>query len=665
MHSAIAMLLAVVAAVDAAPSDRALRASEAFERNVLAELERIAPGAVPDARAAGEAYHAERWDEAIAGYERVLAAAPAFPHALRRICNAKLEQGDRAAALPRCREAVARGGTPVDEMALAHGLARSTPSSAATQADEAEAARRARAALARSTDDATQAALACDVAMMSDDAALLRSCADQLGRLAPGEAGTELFLAIAEGNDGRLRSARAHLARGAAAGLPPKLVAALGKSFDDAEPAYVRWGLPALWIGGAWVAGLVLLLGLGAILSAATLRAAGRLARAPHGTASTASRALRRVYGAVIWATCAFYYASLPLLLVAVLGAGAAVLYGFLAIGHIPVKLLLILGAVVVVTAWAVAKSLWVAVVRPRDGEDPGLRAGASAFPELAAFVGRVAARVGTRPVDAVFLTPGTDAAVYEKGGLARRLAGRGERCLVLGVGLLDGMTRGELASVLAHEYGHLVNRDTAGGGLALSVRRSVLTMARALAEGGAAGWYNPAWWFVRGFHRVFLRVSQGASRLQEVLADRWAALAYGGRTFARGLEHVIRRSVRFDAHAQRTLKEVIDGERALANLYAYAPAEAIDEVAVAKEAEEALAAEPSPYDSHPSPRDRIAWASPVEATASPDADADEPAWTLFGDRDALEREMTGRVRDSVAANHGVTIPAESSSAAA
>ena len=54
-------------------------------------------------------------------------------------------------------------------------------------------------------------------------------------------------------------------------------------------------------------------------------------------------------------------------------------------------------------------------------------------------------------------------------------------------------MRQGELKAVLAHEYGHFANRDTAGGGFALAVRRAVLEMARTLAEGGAATWYNPA----------------------------------------------------------------------------------------------------------------------------------------------------------------------------
>jgi len=97
----------------------------------------------------------------------------------------------------------------------------------------------------------------------------------------------------------------------------------------------------------------------------------------------------------------------------------------------------------------------------------------------------------------------------------------------------------GAFKAVLAHEYGHLSNRDTAGGGFALAVRRSLTTAAVGLAERGVATWYNPAWLFLTGFNRVFLRISQGASRLQETLADRWAASAYGARYFEQGLRHL------------------------------------------------------------------------------------------------------------------------------
>jgi hypothetical protein len=48
-------------------------------------------------------------------------------------------------------------------------------------------------------------------------------------------------------------------------------------------------------------------------------------------------------------------------------------------------------------------------------------------------------------------------------------------------------------------------------------------------------------------YFRVFLRITLGASRLQEILADRYAALAYGAQNFIEGLRNVIRQSVQFD----------------------------------------------------------------------------------------------------------------------
>jgi Zn-dependent protease with chaperone function len=213
---------------------------------------------------------------------------------------------------------------------------------------------------------------------------------------------------------------------------------------------------------------------------------------------------------------------------------------------------------------------------------------------------------------------------------------------------------------VLAHEYGHFHNEDTAGGGFALAVRRSLFAMALSLAMGGAAHWYNPAWLFVSGFHKIFLRISQGASRLQEILADRWAAFAYGADAFTRGMRHVIARTVRFDAHVQSALGEVIEEQRPLRNLYRYrVKGKAPDEAELAHAIDEAINAEPSPYDSHPSPAHRLALVAALPARVvetSPD-DARE-VWDLFSDRRELERQMTNRIREAVEKNHGVLIPA-------
>jgi len=170
------------------------------------------------------------------------------------------------------------------------------------------------------------------------------------------------------------------------------------------------------------------------------------------------------------------------------------------------------------------------------------------------------------------------------------------------------------------------------------------------LAEGGAATWYNPAWWFVNGFYRVFLRVSQGASRLQEVLADRWAAFTYGAAAFERGLRHVIERSVYFDAHANAELGRAIQTKLPLANLYQIDPAKLPEQADLSYKIETALKAEPSPYDSHPSPADRFRWVRAIagEGTAASAGDG-QPVWSLFRDRSGIEQLLTRVVCDSLA----------------
>ncbi len=346
--------------------------------------------------------------------------------------------------------------------------------------------------------------------------------------------------------------------------------------------------------------------------------------------------------------------------LVVLTAAVTTALAGSVRFGHVPVKLAFLVGALTLATLWAILKSL---LVRSVD-EDPGERLDLSRYPKLRALLDDVAERVGTRPVDNVYLVPGTTVAVMERGGRGvLALAPKRERCLILGAGVLEGFRLGPLRAVLAHEYGHFSNRDTAGGGFALSVRRSLLTMAHNIARGGAAAWHNPAWLFVNGFYRVFLRISEGASRLQEVLADRWAALVYGSGAFERGLRHVIERTVRFNAHVQTTLKEVVESKKPLRNVYDFHPAAASPEKDLEEAVRASFEAPPSPYDSHPSPRDRVAWVRNLAASgSSASMDDDREAWSLFPDREAIEAAMTGVIRDNVLRQHGIAIAAAATS---
>jgi transposase len=170
------------------------------------------------------------------------------------------------------------------------------------------------------------------------------------------------------------------------------------------------------------------------------------------------------------------------------------------------------------------------------------------------------------------------------------------------------------------------------------------------LAHGGAASMINPAWLFVRGFERVFLRISQGASRLQEALADRGAVHAYGAPALSAGLRHVIDRSIRFDAHCEATVEDVVHGDRPLGNLYRFEPSKELDQADIEERIETAMN-ESSPYDSHPAPTMRLSWIESVVTEGAPPAEGDDDeAWSLFEQRRAVEKQLTAVVRARLAA---------------
>jgi Zn-dependent protease with chaperone function len=119
--------------------------------------------------------------------------------------------------------------------------------------------------------------------------------------------------------------------------------------------------------------------------------------------------------------------------------------------------------------------------------------------------------------------------------------------------------------AVLAHEYGHFTHRDTAGGDISLRVTNDMMKFAYALAAAGQATMWNVGFVFFRFYNFLFRRISHGASRLQEILADRMAALKYGADAFEEGLTHAIRRSIEFPITANREITLAVQAGRASA----------------------------------------------------------------------------------------------------
>ena len=80
-----------------------------FDRQVIAELQAIDPGAVPIMEEADRRRDAKDYEVAAAKYEEVLGRVPTFFHATRRWCGVEVILERREHGLQLCREAVLDG----------------------------------------------------------------------------------------------------------------------------------------------------------------------------------------------------------------------------------------------------------------------------------------------------------------------------------------------------------------------------------------------------------------------------------------------------------------------------------------------------------------------------------------------------------------------------
>ena len=220
------------------------------------------------------------------------------------------------------------------------------------------------------------------------------------------------------------------------------------------------------------------------------------------------------------------------------------------------------------------------------------------------------------------------------------------------GAGVLEGFEQGAFRAVLAHEYGHFAHRDTAGGDVALRVRHGMMNFAIALAKAGFAVWWNLAFQFLRLYDLLFRRISHGATRLQEVLADRVAIQHYGLEAFRNGLTHVIRRSILFHKLANDEIQLALRQQRFLSNLYSVAaPSDPAAVSGLEQQVMKELQAKTTEDNTHPSPQDRFRLGERIHSSAVYRADG--YVWQLFRDPPALMAEMTSLVSQRVCAAQG------------
>jgi tetratricopeptide (TPR) repeat protein len=423
-----------------------------------------------------------------------------------------------------------------------------------------------------------------------------------------------------------------------------------------------------LAIGAAWAAGLGLLFACGDALARATLR---RVDRAGPGLAIPRGYAsVRRLYRAAIRWAAVYCYVSLAVVVGLITAVPACLVYGlatsprvsgWAVLAGVPLGLVLF-------GVWApLVRSLRVRLVETPEGRP--LREAEA--PALWALVREVAGVVGTRPVDEVRLVTGATVAVAERGRARDKRDGRSVRALVLGMATFDEFPAAAFRAVVAHEYAHLLHRDTSRPALAVRLAaRLNMTLAWVAFWGGDA-WWNVGWHFVSSYARFFRHIVRGADRLAEVHADRVAALAFGAGPAVEGLLHIIRRDAEHQESQGRAFLEALRPapdwpETILRN------DRAMRRRAVAARIRAELDAPGHADHTHPSPARRLElFRAMASERPDPEPAADDGAglWPLLADpgqaRDEFRRRCDAEVQAQLDAHAAMASQAVSAATAA
>ncbi len=607
------------------------------EQPILDRLAKINPDAVPVFVNATSAMDAGSDAQAKVGFEQVLTLAPDFPDALRRLAMMELSLEENDAALQHAQKAKELDDSPQNKAALAHVLmAFESPEKNLQAYDLALEASR------DQPDDSYYQYILAEASWAVDKKDTFKQSAAALVQMDPSNPLAHYYAGVSAAFDEQWERSVSELNTAEKLGMPKEAVEDLlsqGIRTQAQIRAAIRWGGIVL---AAWLVSMGLLFLVGLQLSRMTLQAVNQQARMAQFEISRGESRVRRIYRAVIAAASTYYFLSIPILIIVVLALAAGLAYLIMSAGSIPVKLVIFAAIAIIATLYSLVRSLF---VRVKDS-DPGRTLTKIEAPYLWKLVEDVAGKMGTRPVDVIFLTPGMDAAVYERGSVLKKLRGKGKRCLILGMGTLNALNQGELQALLAHEYGHFLNRDTAGGNLATQVQTSMWTMAKALGSQGQAHWYNPAWLFVSTYYKIFSRVVLGASRLQEILADRYAAIAYGTANMRTGLQNLTRYDLAFHAQVDREFEQARAEKRQQANLYT------LEKMPFSEDLEKKLReyeeCKSGPYESHPSFQERMAYIERISGSNWAGSYDSRPALDLLSNADALQQEMTQLVNGRV-----------------
>lgn len=271
-------------------------------------------------------------------------------------------------------------------------------------------------------------------------------------------------------------------------------------------------------------------------------------------------------------------------------------------------------------------------VMKKFDGIPGGVPITSADHPALFTAIESIADKMGTTPPDEVYLVQDVNAFVTEDTRLMGLVSKK--RVMAIGVGMINAMSVDELESVLAHEYGHYAGSDTRLGAVTYRGWESIVRTLRSLTE----GWIRSLFvWYAK----LYLRVTRGVSREQELEADRWSARV-GGKDAAISAFEKLDHSALLYQHLMNAYVSPLASQKVrpenMYEGYRHLLASEPRAAEVTKYMEENPRT-PDPYDSHPPTTERVAALRSMDAP--PHERDDRPARVLLNDPDATERQLS------------------------
>ena len=384
----LTFLLAGCAAksVDAPPKQASRDPKD--EQVLEQQLKGMNPKAVPIYQEATKATDSGNLEEAMKLYQEVLVLAPDFSTAYRRLGYIELSRNNIDKAEELDRKALELEPNSFNQSALALVLVQKDIPKASQEAfDLATSA-------VESLPDDSQANYALLVSALSvNKLDVARTANQRLIKLEPYNPLAHYFAGLLAANDGKWEKAETELLYARDLGLDPKIVQEVldkGIARNALLIRSIRRGGIATVI---WLVGLGVLFAAGTWLSQATMQALNKATPLSNFQIKPEEGRIRSIYRAVIAILSVYFYISIPFVILILLLVVGGAFYIFLLIGTIPIQLSVVLVIMLVVSLFAILRSLFSRI----NDVPPGRQLKRIDAPELWRLVEEVADKLDTR----------------------------------------------------------------------------------------------------------------------------------------------------------------------------------------------------------------------------------------------------------------------------